>query len=356
MGGDCSRILIMQKTKKKIVNILFIMAVIIILAGGFYLAEKSILPHERINVEDPVTVRVQSGSSLTEIAKLLDEKGVIRNVNDFILTVKIFRAANRLKAGQYEFQPGLSNYKVMKKLMEGSISDEKIVIPEGYTSKQIASLLQKRLEIDSTEFVSLIKDKNLLQETGVESNSFEGYLYPDTYHLNWGISARSVIKRLVKEFHRNFTDSLKSAARQKGWDVHQIVTLASIIEGEAILDEERRTISSVYHNRLVKGMLLQADPTIQFIIPDGPRRLLNRDLRLDSPYNTYMYAGLPPGPVNNPGIKSMIAAIDPADTPYLYFVARGDGGHTFSRTLNQHLRAKRDFDRHRREVYGKKRK
>ena len=136
--------------------------------------------------------------------------------------------------------------------------------------------------------------------------------------------------------------------------LNDIITLGSIIEGEAMIDSEMPIISSVYHNRLRTGMLLQADPTIQYIIPDGPRRLLNKDLEIDSPYNTYRYAGLPPGPISNPSKKAVIAALRPADTKYFYFVANGDGSHTFSPNLRQHLRAKQKFDRLRRELYRKK--
>ncbi|MDZ7265633.1 MAG: endolytic transglycosylase MltG, partial [candidate division KSB1 bacterium] len=134
-----------------------------------------------------------------------------------------------------------------------------------------------------------------------------------------------------------------------------ILTLASIIEGEAMVDSERVLVSAVYHNRLQRGMLLQADPTIQYIIPDGPRRLLNRDLRIDSPYNTYLHAGLPPGPVNNPGLRSIYAALNPAPVDYLYLVARGDGTHIFSRNLREHQIAKQKFDMYRKMVNQKRR-
>jgi UPF0755 protein len=150
-------------------------------------------------------------------------------------------------------------------------------------------------------------------------------------------------------------DSLKTRAEEIGWTLNQALTLASIIEGEAMVDTEMPLISSVYHNRLDIGMPLQADPTIQYIIPDGPRRLLYRDLEIDSPYNTYKYKGLPPGPINNPGIRAIKAALYPADTDYLYFVANGDGTHSFSENYSQHRRAKRRFDEYRKKVEEDKR-
>jgi UPF0755 protein len=191
---------------------------------------------------------------------------------------------------------------------------------------------------------------------GVQANSLEGYLYPDTYFFTYGVQAPEVLRTLVGHFWKVYNDSLKARTEELGWTVHQVVTLASIVEGEARVDSERALISAVYHNRLKRGMLLQASPTVQFLLPDGPRRLLKRDLEIDSPYNTYRYPGLPPGPINNPGRKSLLAALWPAPVRYLYFVANGDGTHTFSYTLAQHLRAKRKLDRIRREYYRNRRR
>ncbi len=189
---------------------------------------------------------------------------------------------------------------------------------------------------------------------GVNAASLEGYLYPNTYSFFWGVSPREIIRTMVQEFYHHVGDSLRQRAAALGLTVHQALTLASIIEGEAVVDSERALIAAVYHNRLRQGILLQADPTIQYIVPGPPRRLRNRDLEIASPYNTYRYPGLPPGPVNNPGLVSIRAALYPAPVNYLYFVARGDGSHVFSRTLEEHLRAKRDFDRVRARVRREK--
>ena len=178
----------------------------------------------------------------------------------------------------------------------------------------------------------------------------EGYLYPDTYYFFEGENVKSVIKRLVKEYKYFWTDSNITKASSISLTQHQILTLASIIEGEAIYDSERPIISAVYHNRLKRGMRLQADPTVQYIIKDGPRRLLNKDLRIKSPYNTYLYEGLPPGPINSPGFQSLSAALYPDENDYLYFVAKGDGYHTFSKNEKEHERAKRAFQRVRKKV------
>jgi len=326
-----------------------------IISIGFYYGSKIFLPLRSSHAGERVAIKIRNGLSVKAIADTLEKNGIISSARDFIFTTKLFGKISQLKAGKYELPRGLSPYQAMKTIVAGKISSARVVIPEGATSYQIASLLSRQVEIDSTRFIALVNDHNFIVSLGLETNSLEGYLFPNTYYFYWGISPEAVIKKMVQEFHRNFTDSLRQAAIDKGWSVHQILTLASIIEGEAMIDSERAIISAVYHNRLKKGILLQADPTIQYIIPDGPRRLLNRDLAIDSPYNTYKYAGLPPGPVNNPGLRSIIAAIFPADVDYLYFVARGDGSHIFSRTWREHLRAKAKFDQYRRMVNRQKR-
>jgi UPF0755 protein len=175
-------------------------------------------------------------------------------------------------------------------------------------------------------------------------------LFPETYYFFEGVDKKTIIKRLVKEHFSFWNEENILKADELGFTPIEIVTLASIIEGEAIYDSERPIISAVYHNRLKKGMKLQADPTVQYIIKDGPRRLLNKDLRIKSLYNTYMYKGLPPGPINSPGLQSLLAALNPQINNYFYFVAKGDGYHTFSKNEKEHERAKRAFQRVRKKV------
>jgi UPF0755 protein len=174
---------------------------------------------------------------------------------------------------------------------------------------------------------------------------------PETYLFSYGMREGEIIHRLVDSTLSIFqSDSVQWQMQKLGMDMHEILTMASIIEGEVVVDSERVLVSSVYHNRLKRKWHLAADPTIQYIIPGPPRRLLNKDLEIDSPYNTYKYIGLPPGPINNPGKKSIMAALFPADTRYLYFVATGDGGHRFSQTASEHAYWKEKFDQVRREV------
>lgn len=295
-------------------------------------------------------VEIRRGLNVRQIGELLYRKGVIKTPWKFALSARLLGWDDQLKAGRYEIPLGKSNYRILRILVEGKLSSQRICIPEGATAREIASILRKGIQIDSIRFIQLVNDGLFCRRLGIEANSLEGYLFPDTYDFYWGIGEETVIEKLVGTFKKVMNDSLRRRAYELGMTVHQVVTLASIIEGEAMVDGERALISAVYHNRLKKGMCLQADPTIQYIIKGGPRRLLKKDLEIDSPYNTYKYPGLPPGPVNNPGRKSIIAALYPAPVDYLYFVAKGDGSHVFSRTLREHLLAKRAFDRIRREV------
>jgi UPF0755 protein len=303
-----------------------------------------------------VEIKIKWGDSFHTTTDKLFYFGVIKSKPQFKLTAQLFKKTTKLKAGIFNVQQNSSNYKVLKDLIEVKQSFLVVTIPEGLPSRKIAAILQQKLEIDSLKIIALLNDSLYISQLGFETKSLEGYLYPNTYNFTYGLSEKQIVNTLFGQFKLEYSDSLAERARDINWSTSQVLTLASIIEGEAMIDSEMVYISSVYHNRLKKGMKLQADPTIQFIIPDGPRRLLNRDLEIDSPYNTYKYAGLPPGPIGNPGIKAIKAALYPAETPNLFFVADGRGGHIFTKTLNQHLRAKRKFDEIRRQVAREKRR
>jgi UPF0755 protein len=221
-------------------------------------------------------------------------------------------------------------------------------------STKIAAILAHELEIDSCVILNLVRDPTFIDQLEVVAETLEGYLFPETYFFTFGVDEKQVITAMVQQFYRQIPDSVLEGENTLGYTLNEMLVLASIIEGEAMLASEMDTISSVYHNRLARHIPLQADPTIQFIIKSPPRRLLNRDLKIDSPYNTYKYAGLPPGPINNPGKDAIMAAIYPAQTQYLYFVANGDGSHSFSVTLAEHLRAKKKLDQLRKELRMRK--
>ncbi|MCI0514090.1 endolytic transglycosylase MltG [candidate division KSB1 bacterium] len=299
---------------------------------------------------DPVSVKIRGGMSFYEITQQLVTTGLICDPRAFHTAARIFRQVSKIQAGKYLLPRGLSNWELLKRLAEGKIQIERITIPEGKTHAFIASILQQKIEIDSAKFVAFVLDSQFTQACGIDAPTLEGYLYPDTYFFNWGMSEPQCIMQMVTQFMKHFPDSLQDLDPELGLTRHEMVILASIIEGEVQVDAERPIISALYRNRLKKRMLLQACPTVQYLLPEGPRRLLKKDLEIDSPYNTYIYPGLPPGPINNPGGRSLLAAQAPADVPYLYMVARGDGGHVFSQSLTGHLSAKRDFDLYRQKV------
>ena len=306
------------------------------------------------NIDSMKKVRIKLGTTLPNISDNLLKKGIITNKWVFEFLTKIKGLDKSMQAGTFKVTKVNTNIDVINSIVFGSPNRKKITFLEGWNMRQVANHLSKELDFNYSKILELFTDTNLIQNLKLNSNSLEGHLFPETYYFFEGVDEISVIKRLVKEHKRFWSNENISKADSMGFTPFEITTLASIIEGEAIYDSERPIISAVYHNRLKIGMKLQADPTVQYIIDDGPRRLLNKDLRIKSPYNTYMYPGLPPGPINSPGEKSLLAALNPQANDYLYFVAKGDGYHTFSKNEKGHERAKRAFQRVRKKVKRKR--
>ena len=302
------------------------------------------------NPYDFVKVTIPKGASLNEVGITLKNNNIIHNKQSFQLAVKILGYEKDIPAGRFRIEKASTNYAIIDQLVNGKQLTKKVTIREGWTISMIAKELDEKLGIKTHFFEDATHNKNLLDKWGIQAKSFEGYLFPNTYQFNENELPSDIINVMVQEYKRNLSDEMLVQMNQIKMSEQEVLTLASIIEGEASYDKERAIISGVYHNRLKKGMRLQADPTIQYILEDGPRRLLNRDLKIVSPYNTYLNKGLPPGPINNPGIESIKAALFPAESDYLYFVARGDGYHTFSITEKQHNKAKRDFQKVRRNA------
>ncbi len=343
-----------MNVRKIVFTALAILGAVIVLAAATF-SYVVWLPISPPRDAENVDIIVRWGTPFARVADELHQMGVVRSVEQLKFTAAVFKQTQKLRVGKFSLKRGMSNYAALKALIEGPQSTITVTLPNGYDSRRFAQIIERRLEVDSAKIMALVADTAFIRELGVDAPTLEGFLYPETYKFTYGLEARQIVRTLVRQFQKTVPDSLFDVAAQKGWSIINVLTLASIIEGEAMIDEEMPIISSVYHNRLKKGMLLQADPTIQYIITDGPRRLLRRDLKIDSPYNTYLYKGLPPGPISNPGIKAIRAAVYPAQTAYLYFVANGDGTHTFSRSFNQHLQAKKRFDRVRRQVEREKR-
>ena len=302
------------------------------------------------NMNSIKKIRIRHGETLPDISMILEKKGLISNKWVFEFFTKMRGYDKSIHAGTFTFKNVRTNNDIIEDLVYGKPDRKKITFLEGWNMRQVASHLEKEMEFNYSEIINLFNDENFIKKLKLNANTLEGYLFPETYYFFEGVDKKSVVKRLVKEHQLFWNKQNISKADSLGFSPYEIIIIASIIEGEAIYDSERPTISAVYHNRLKRGMKLQADPTVQYIIEDGPRRLLNKDLRIKSPYNTYMYKGLPPGPINSPGAQSLHAALNPQTNDYLYFVAKGDGYHTFSRNEKEHERAKRAFQRVRKKV------
>lgn len=299
----------------------------------------------------PVEINVQEGSTLTEIVDSLYVKGVVPNKFNMKIAAFLYGAEKKIKAGKYKIPNGLSYLELVELLVNGSPIPQKLVtIPEGIWQPKLAEILHNQLGIDSTEFMRLSYDKRFLKTLGINSNSLEGYLLPETYYFFEDITAKEVIRKLVGQMRSFFDEEKKRRAKELRLTMNEVLTLASIIEAEVDKPSELKIVSGVYHNRLKRGMLLQADPTVQYLIRARRRPIvLLKDLEIDSPYNTYKNVGLPPSPINNPGKDAIIAALYPEDNNYYYFVADGTGGHKFASTHSQHLQNVAEYRRWQRE-------
>jgi UPF0755 protein len=297
------------------------------------------------------TVTIPRGSSFKTVLDSLESSGVIRVRWTLDLAGRILGLTKSMKVGKYLFPRGLSNVAILHDLDEGKsrilIS---LTVPEGWRMERIALRCSQVLGIDAQRFISLCDKSSFRKELGIDASFIEGYLMPDTYRFLWQASEEEILERIVDEFKKFYADSLRKRQEELHLTLNQVLTLASIVEGEAVFDRERPIIAEVYYNRMKKRMRLEADPTIQYIIPNGPRRLMFSDLKYDSPYNTYLYYGLPPSPINSPGRKSILAVLYPDKHQYLYFVADGTGGHVFSRTYAEHQKAVKSYRRARREA------
>ena len=301
------------------------------------------------DIDTKIKVNIPKGSTLAQITDILSEKNIVTNRNIFITATSLMGYSDKVPAGIFALKNANNNYRIVKQLVQGNPEMIKVTLLEGWTISQVTQAISESMNLSSEILSSLCYDEQFIIELGFEEKSLEGYLFPDTYlFLESANDPKEILRQIVSEFDEVYNKDLRIRNEEIGLTVNEVLTLASIIEGEAIFDSERAIIASVYLNRLEKRMRLQADPTIQYIIKDGPRRLSLSDLQIDSPYNTYMNSGLPPGPIGNPGKASILAVLYPDDNDYLFFVARGDGYHTFTRTIDEHNQAKREFQKVRR--------
>ncbi|MDK9700641.1 MAG: endolytic transglycosylase MltG [bacterium] len=290
--------------------------------------------------KSPVSIRIEPGSSTRDVASILKENKLIWNETLFLLTAKLIGADVRIQPGLYPFEHSMTMLALLDRLEKPGGEGGVVKLLEGWTIAQFASEL-KSIGIDSTEFMAAAKNKVLLESFGIDADNAEGYLFPDTYKMLEGTTPVEAVKRMLRRFREVVPDSLEQLARRRfNFSLHELVTFASIVEAEVQNRTEGPLVSAVYHNRLKKGMLLQADPTIQYVLPEGPRRLLTKDLSIDSPYNTYLYKGLPPGPICAPGKAAFQSSLNPAPVKYLFFVSQADGSHAFNETISGHLKSK----------------
>lgn len=294
--------------------------------------------------DGPTTrVTIPSGSSFSAVTDSLEARGVLTSPRWFRFLARLRGIDRRVQAGIFDLPAHTDSWHLLSALKAGRVATVKFTVPEGLSLLQLTDLVQQRLEIAPVEFLAAARDSALRRREGIAATSLEGMLLPETYVLPLPVTAPALVEAMLTEFDRRWLPAWSRRLDSLGMTRQQLLTLASIVEGEAVHDDERATISGVYTNRLRRGMLLQADPTVQYAIEQakGERkpRLYFKDYEFRSPYNTYLHPGLPPGPVNSPGIKSIEAALYPEQVPWLYFVALPDGHHRFSRTLQEHTRA-----------------
>lgn len=308
-----------------IFSLIFLITILFITSVYFPLEENSTTQK---------VVNIPSGTNAKEIVYILEKNEIIRKNNyTFRILTKLMELEDHLKYGEYILSPSMNMLQILDKLVKGEVITYKITIPEGFTSSQIAELLDKKEVAEKEAFLKLFKDSE---------KTSEGYLFPDTYEVPKKYGAEKMVKVMLANFNQvalvnKFTDK----AEEIGFSLDEIIILASIIEKEAKFSDEKNKVSSVFHNRLKTGMKLQSCATIQYILGEPKEKLDENDLKIESPYNTYLYKGLPPEAICNPGLDSIMAALEPEEGDYLFFILGENGRHIFSRTYEEHLMNKK---------------
>ena len=294
----------------------------------------------RNSTEDAV-IKIVKGDNLKTVAAKLEAGQVIYNKYLFIIACRLLSNQEGIIPGEYKFQNGLTNLSIMKTITDVNlVRAYTITIPEGLNIRQTGRLVQRLYGLDSAKFVYEASNDSLIKLLGVNAATLEGFLYPDTYQISYSVNSnreQEIVRVMAGEFRKKITGDVQKQMQNRKLTLLEVITMASIIEGETRNEAEKKTIAGVYYNRLKKGMKLEADPTVQYVLPGGwKRQLMYSDLKFPSPYNTYLNKGLPPGPINNPSITSIQAALDPEENKYLYFVAKGDGSHRYAETYDEH--------------------
>ncbi len=283
---------------------------------------------------------VRPGMTLKQVAHELTKQRLIRSPNAFQAIAYIQGKQKQIMTGEFSLSPSMSPSEILLQISSGKTVLHPVTIPEGFRITEIAALLNAEGLADEENFIRQTRDEDLIRSLGIPADNLEGYLFPETYYFSKFTEEKTIIQKMIDTFkEQTLKPQLMNRAKKSKFSWHEIITLASLIEKETGLDSERKMISSVFHNRLRKNMRLQTDPTVIYAMKNFNGNIRKRDLKIDSPYNTYRHKGLPPGPIANPGLKSIVAAISPIESSNLYFVSRQNGSHHFSSTLIEHNRA-----------------
>ena len=298
------------------------------------------LTDDALPPEEIMYVKVKSGMNARDVGAILKKRGVVENRWEFWLKAKLNGYESKFKTGSYAFTPGMSVDEVLEKLTEGATEVFRFTIPEGFSVKDTAKRLGKEGIVNEKEFLSLAE--NFAPYGYMERNSLadyraEGFLFPDTYVIDTDATTEDIMAMMARNFDNRLTEEMRQRAEDMGLSIYELVTLASLIEKEARYDEDRPVIAQVFLKRLQLNMPLQSDATLQYLMDVPKEDVSIEDTKLDSPYNTYQNAGLPPGPIANPGMAAIEAALYPADTDYLYFVADREGHNHYSNSYDEHL-------------------
>jgi UPF0755 protein len=329
---------------KKLLNISAIIVVIVVSLSFIVFQDLHFYSKEPAQITaEPQMVMISSGQNFESVTRILYEEKIIRYPFKFKLLARIKGFDRNVKAGEYLLSSSMSPEKILETLVEGKVYLYRITIPEGYNLNQVASLLEEKGVIKGTEFLEAANDPTFTEKLGINAKNFEGYLFPETYFFPKNTSPRKIISTMVNRFNVKFNPLWSKSPPESTFSIHEIVILASIIEKETSIDKERPLVSSVFHNRLKKNMRLQSDPTVIYGAEDYNGNITRKHLITSTPYNTYTNRGLPHGPIANPGIASLEAALFPPESPYLYFVSKNDNTHFFSTNYDDHRKAVRKY-------------
>ncbi len=333
---------------KMIKRFLLLAAILILFLGSWFAFEFLSTPK---SPTEKILYEIERGEGAKSLAEHLKEERIIQKKMPFLLGHSLFYSQKTIKAGEYVFDLPLSIQKILHIITDGKILLHAVTIPEGLTRMEIADHLGSLCFAERQAFMKASEDTSAISAMDPDARDLEGYLFPETYFFPKGVTTEKIVSSMTAQFKDTFSEEWTRRTDEIDLTIREIIILASLIEKETSLPDERPLVSAVFHNRLKKRMKLDCDPTIIYALKQDGQfkdRLRTKDLRLDSPYNTYLYGGLPPGPIANPGKNSIAAALYPADKDFLFFVSKNDGSHHFSRSFREHQNAVNTFQRNKR--------